>query len=290
MSKILVTGATGGFGNATINFLLQKGYYPKDISAFVRNENKAVNLESKGIKIVKGDYDDYDSLVNGFKDVEKLLFISGNDLKLRSLQHNNVINAAKVSKVKHVIYISSERKTDDETSPLNFLEKSHIITEKLLKESGLVYTILRANIYFDVIPNFIGYNVLETGVAYFIAGEGRAAFVIRSEMAEATANILLSEGHEGKEYNFSNIENYSFFDVAKAITEVTGKQITYISPSIEDYKKTLSSIKVPIEFINELIGFGQAFSNGEFDNTSSDLENLLERKPTTLKQFIQTIY
>lgn len=290
MSKILVTGATGEYGKATINFLLQKGASPSDISAFVRDENKASEFKSKGIKIIKGDYNDYDSLVNAFKGVDKILFISANDLNLRNAQHSNVISAAKESQVKHVIYTSVERKIEDGTSPLNFLEESHLNTEKWLKESGIPYTILRNNLYFDVIPNFIGDKVLETGIVYIPAQNGNAAFVLRSDMAEASANILLSDGHEGKEYSFSNIEIYSFSDVAKLISEFTGKQISYVSPSVEEYKNTLTGAGVPEEFINVLVGFAQVIAIGEFDNTSTDLENLLGRKPTTLKEFIQRVY
>ena len=50
-TSILVTGATGNFGKATIDFLLKKGIEAKNISALVRDEAKAVELAEKGIQI-----------------------------------------------------------------------------------------------------------------------------------------------------------------------------------------------------------------------------------------------
>ena len=72
---ILVTGATGHLGKATIDFLLQKGISPDNISALARSAEKATDLQTKGINVVIGNYDDYASLSAAFNGVDKLLFI-----------------------------------------------------------------------------------------------------------------------------------------------------------------------------------------------------------------------
>jgi NAD(P)H dehydrogenase (quinone) len=56
---ILVTGATGHFGNATINFLLKKGVKASQISALVRNEQSADEFKKQGVITLIGDYDNY---------------------------------------------------------------------------------------------------------------------------------------------------------------------------------------------------------------------------------------
>ena len=77
---ILVTGATGHFGKATIDFLLKKGISANSISALVRDEAKAEDLKTKGINLKIGDYDNYASLVKAFKGVDKLLLVSSSDV------------------------------------------------------------------------------------------------------------------------------------------------------------------------------------------------------------------
>ena len=290
MSKILVTGATGHLGKATVDFLLQKGIAAGQISALARDESKAADLKTKGINVITGNYEDYASLVAAFKGVDKLLFVSANDVANRTVQQENVVKAAKEAGVKHVIYTSFERKNETETSPIAIVAEAQLKTEKWLKESGLTYTILKNNLYMDFIPVFIGDKVLETGVVYLPAGKGKAGFTLRNDMAEAAANILVTPGHEGKIYDITNVETYTYDDIASAIAGITGKAIKYVSPTVEEYISTLTGAGVPAEYSGMFAGFALAQAEGEFDFVGNDLEQLLGRKPTTLKDFLKTIY
>ncbi|MCE5331612.1 MAG: SDR family oxidoreductase [Bacteroidales bacterium] len=286
---ILITGATGHFGRATIDFLLKKNIPANEITAMVRNVAKAEDLKNKGIRIKVGDYDDYSSLLSAFKGIDKLLFISGNDMQNRVKQHENAVKAAKEAGVKHIIYTSFVRKNETETSPIAMLAKAHIETEKNIKASGIPYTIMRNNFYADVLPMFLGEKVLEAGI-FLPAGDGKASFATRLDMAEAAANILTGEGHENKEYVIANDTNYSLNEVATFLSEVTGKQITYTNPTTEVYRDTLLKTGVPTDVIGMIAGFSEAVRQGELSTTKSDLGNLLGRKPTTLKEYLKSVY
>jgi len=224
-----------------------------------------------------------------FKGIDRLLLISGSDIMNRSKQQENAVKAAKEAGVKHIIYTSFVRKNETETSPLAMLGKAHIETEKNIKASGLTYTILLDNLYADILPLFMGEKVLETGI-FLPAGDGKASFATRLDMAEAAANILTSEGHENKEYILSNDTNYSFNDVATLLSEISGKQVPYISPSTEVFTETLSKAGVPMEAIAMTLGFCEAINQGEFFTTKSDLGYLLGRKPTSIKEYLKSVY
>jgi NAD(P)H dehydrogenase (quinone) len=287
---ILVTGASGQFGNAAIDFLIQKGIASNQISALVRTAEKADEFKNKGVQSAIGDYDNYASLVSAFSGVDKLLFVSGSDITKRMAQHENVINAAKEAGVNHIVYTSFQRKDESESSPLWIVAQSHIQTENLLKASGLNYTILKNNLYMDFLPGFIGEGVLDSGVIYVPAENGRVSAVLREEMAEAAASVLSSTGHENKEYDFTNTEAISYNDIAQTISEVTGKKIAYQSPSVDEYGKALSGYGVPSEVIGIFSSFAVAQSKGELDVESNDLENLLGRRPLSVKNFIRSVY
>jgi NAD(P)H dehydrogenase (quinone) len=289
MSGILITGATGFLGKATIDFLLQKGFAANQILALARSGEKAADLSAKGIRIKIGDYLDYSSLVTAFDGVEELFFISGNELSARVEQHRNVINAAKKTGVKHIVYTSGFRKNETETSPVAFLVQQHIETEKLIKASGIPYTLLLNGLYADVLPGFLGENVLETGV-FLPAGNGKAAFTVRLDIAEAAANILLTTGHENKEYVFTNTENTGLNEVAGFLGELSGKQVKYMDPSKAEYLETVTKAGLPPEYAEMLVSFSEAIEQGEFEAVNTDLERLLGRKPTSLFNYLKQVY
>lgn len=140
-----------------------------------------------------------------------------------------------------------------------------------------------------MLPMFMGEKVLVTGI-FLPAGDGKASFTIHLDMAEAAANILTGEGHESKEYVIANDTNYSLNDVTIFLSEITGKQIKYISPSTEVYTDTLSKAGVPMEYVGMIAAFSEAIKQGEFSTLKSDLEKLLGRKPTKLKDYLKSVY
>lgn len=287
---IVVTGATGHFGKAAIQSLLEKGVAPSQITAFVRNEAAAVEFTNQGIGLVNGDYDDHASLVRAFWGADKVLFVSASDINKRLGQHRNVVNAAKEAGVKHVVYTSFQRKNETPASPLWIVAETHLQTEQWLKESGLAYTILKNNLYMDFLPGFIGEKVLETGVIYVPAGNGAISAALRSDMAAAAAAILAGSGHEGKEYDFSNTESVTYTDIAQLLSALSGKAIQYVSPTPEAYSETLAGFGLPADVIGIFSSFAVAQAQDELDNASTDLELLLGRKPVSVKQFLAQVY
>jgi NAD(P)H dehydrogenase (quinone) len=253
----------------------------------VRSKEKGAELALLGVNISIGDYEDFDSLVSAFQGVEKLLMVSATDLTKRAAQHATVIKAAKVANVKHVIYTSGGRTIETPESLLWVFMKAHIETEKLLAASGLKYTILNNGLYLDTIPLFIG-DVLQSGVIYLPAGNGKMAWALRSEMAEAAAEVLVTEGHENKRYVLTNTEAYGYQDVADQISEITGIPVSYVSPTKVEFVDTLaqSGISIPEEYVSIIL----AQANGEGNFVSDDLEKFLGRKPTTLKEYLSAIY
>ncbi|RYY19499.1 MAG: SDR family oxidoreductase, partial [Cytophagaceae bacterium] len=277
MSNILVTGATGGLGRAVVDNLL-KTLSPSAIAVLVRDPAKAADLQTQGVAIKQGDYNDYASLEAAFAGVEKLFLVSSNDIPNRVPQHTNAINAAKAAGVKHVVYTSFQRKTEDGSSAAAFIAEAHLATEKLLQESGLTYTILKNALYLEVLPLFMG-PVLDTNTIYLPAGEGKVPYASRADMGAASAAVLTGAGHENQAYDFSNDTSYSFHDIAKILSDLSGKQIQYVSPTAEEFGTQMAAAGVPAGAIQMTAGFCVAIEQEEFDFPSSTLEKLLGRQP-----------
>lgn len=286
---ILVTGANGHFGSATIDFLLNKGVPANEIAALVRSEEKGTTLKEKGVQIRLGDYTNYSSMVEALKDVDRLLFISSPSVTGRTAEHANVVKAVSYSNVKHIVYTSFIRKNETSSSPLADFMQAHIATEQAIKASGVTYTIMRENCYADFIPWMIGEKVLETGI-YYPAGDTKVNWAFRGEMAEVAANILTQEGHENKDYNISGEEQISFRDIAGMLTAITGKTVSYTSPEINEYIAQKTKDGMPQRFIGIFSSFGAATAQGEFLTDNTDLERLLGRKPASVEAYLKQVY
>ena len=127
-------------------------------------------------------------------------------------------------------------------------------------------------------------------MVYLPSGDGKVAFLLRSEMAEIAANILTSEGHENEIYRISSEKAYSYGDIADMISEITGKDIKFVSPTVDEFVKTMQKAGVSEEMIGMSVGFAQAIQQGEFESVNPEISNLLGRKPVSMNDFLKQVY
>lgn len=286
---ILVTGATGNLGKATIHSLLDRGVAPNDITALVRDENKSAALKSKGVQIKIGDYEDYESLKRAFQGVDKLLLVSSSsDISKRFEQHKSVINAAKEVGVGHIIYTSFDMKSLQQ-SIMGEEVLYHAYTADYLKQIAVPYTLMDNTMYADMIPFLVGKDILSNGIST-PAGDGKTPFLPISEMAEALAVVLTTPGHENKEYIIAAETAFSFAEIADLLSDITGKTIAYHQPEVSSYIEQLIQTGASEDDAAYIARFCGAIAKGEFDTDKSDVKQLLGRSPIGLRDFLQKIY
>lgn len=290
---ILVTGATGQYGNKVLEHLLNKGVEAQHISALVRDAAKGQTLQDQGIELRVGDYADVDSLVQAFQGIDTLLLVSSNDrgaVENRTAHHLNAIQAARTAQVKQLVYTSFVTKPGFQDSAIAGFLTSHAQTEQAIRDSGLAYTILRNGIYLEMIPLFAGAQVAETGVILFPAQAGKASWVLRAELAEAAAHVLTTAGHENKTYVLANPEATSFQDIARDLSDRLGQDIRYQSPPVEEFQAILKQAGVPEAYIGLFTTWASAVAQGMMEVEDSTLATFLGRQPTTTAQFIAQVY
>lgn len=277
--KILITGATGQLGEKVIEFLM--GKLPTDsIVAGTRDtqSEKAQDLIKKGIEVRHTDFEDKDSLLEAFKGMDKVFVISTfGDVENAALQQNNVSEAAKEAGIKLMAYSSAPRADVNDF----FLAAPHLVRENIIKESGIPYVFIRNNWY---VENELAtaQNSINGAPWVTSAGNGKVGWVLRSELAEATANILATDGHENKVYELGG-KNLTQEEFVAALNEVTGKDIQVISIDDAAFKDMLKG-NVPDPAIDMMIMVQASIREGKLENHDSDLETLLGRKPATVKE------
>ena len=287
MNKILVTGATGHLGSAVIETFL-KQIPSNQISILTRKEDKQADFQANGFNAFLGSYENTEALEKAMQGIDKVLLISSGDQGDRMQEHKNVIDAARKSGVKHVAYTS--RCLTDRKTLVNQLMAEHFETEDYIINSGLEYTFFRNILYMDAIPQFIGgTSALEKGI-FLPAGEGKVSFALRSEMGEAMANVLLNTSGENKVYNFTGSTTYSFYDVAAALTQLTGKEVKYNPIETATFEVLMTQRNIPEPVIKKIVDFITDIRNNQEAAVYDDLESLLGRKPTGLKDGLKILF
>jgi NAD(P)H dehydrogenase (quinone) len=284
---ILITGATGQLGTAVITNLLKKTS-ASQIAALVRDESKAAALKERGVDIRVGSYDDRASLDKAMQGIEKVLLIAGTDEDNRLRQHQNVVDAAKKAGVQCIAYTS--RALKDRNTLANKLMEGHFQTEDYIKECGLEYILFRNILYMDTIPQFVGGGkVFDMGIN-LPTGQGRVPFALRSEMGEAIAHALLESGGDNPIYTLTGSESYSFDDVAATLTDLSGKKVSYTPAEKSVFAAQMKDRGTPELMVQRVVGFLTDTKNGQEADVSPDLENLLGRKPVSLKQGLKVLF
>jgi NAD(P)H dehydrogenase (quinone) len=291
MKHILVTGATGSLGMGVVTNLLAKTS-AKNVHALARSEEKAAPLKAKGVDVRIGDYDDYDSLLNAFKGIETLYMVSGTDVSKRIAQQDNVVNAALQAGVSHIVYTSYQRKTESPDSPIRAVAAGHLNTEAKLKGSGITYTILRHGTYAEMIPVFAGSDVLGKHLIYVPAGNGKTSFVLRHDLAEAGAIVLLDETgkYDNQSLELTGPKALSWGEVADMIGSITHLPIKYVSPSEDEYKKVATDAGVPVGYVDLFANFSKVIKAGECDTTTGTLDEVLGHKASAVETFLRAVY
>ncbi len=281
---ILIIGAAGNNGVATLDTLFSKENLDTTVRAAVRSDEKAQQLQLRypGIETVIIDLDAPETLPNALLDVTKVFLIPGN-VEHRVDHAKYVIDAAKASKnVQHIVLYSV---VGAEWEAILFA-KQFREAEKYLEASGITWTHLRT-IWFQ--ENFLGWaDGIKNGQFYFGIRDGAFAPLNIGDIGEITANILTSEGHDYKAYNITGQELLTGQDLATQFSQVTGHQVDYISPAETDTLASLLGDGWPEWQAKGVVELFEVFASNQAAVVTEDGENLLGRPLTRFSQFLET--
>lgn len=281
--KYAISAATGNFGQIVIPELL-KNIDASDVTAIVRNVDKAKKVLPAGINIEKADYTDKDALIKALKGIDKLLFISsvpGGEVS-RETQHKNVVDAAKEAGVSYIAY-TSFAKADDAKSALS---SDHKATEKMIKDSGLKYSFLRNAWYLENEASYLkaGANGQD---AVYAAGEGKIGFALEREYAVAAAKVMELDDAKNV-YEFAG-KPVTYAELGQAVKEVTGKDFEFKSVSDDEYRQSLIKSGFDEGLADVFVGMQDMMRDNELNVDSSDLPDVLGHKLTSLTDAIKEI-
>ena len=296
MTKIVITGASGNYGRIATDGLIAKGR-AADLILITRSPDKLADRAAQGCTVRYGDFDNPGTLAEAVQGADKMLLISGTRVGARVVQHKAAIDAAAAAGLEHLLYTSFIG-IDDPANPAE-VRHDHIETEKLIKNSGIAWTMLRDAHYADAMILMAGPGVMASGQWISNAGDGREAMVWRDDCAACAVAVLSGAGHEGQTYNITGPELQSFADVTALMAEITGVPLAYVPVDDAAQYAMFDAMGIPRRPVDNLevggipwnsddmVTFGQAIREGFLEICSDDVERLTGRKARSVRAMIE---
>jgi NAD(P)H dehydrogenase (quinone) len=296
LGKIIVTGASGQFGNAAAKMLLER-VPGEDLVFLSRTPEALADLAETGAHVRHADFDDPASLASAMEGGERMLLISTVRVGSRVEQHTAAVEAARAQGVKHVVYTSLLGvRTPGNPSVEGY---DHIATERMIEASGLAWTFLRNSLYAEAVATAMAIPALEAGHKPENAGDGRVPIVSRDDCVAIAVGVLTQEGHANKAYDVTGPELWTLPDAMAEVSRMAGRPIEVERVDDEGMFAYFDSLGVPrrasdivpdgpIPWASEgMVTFGQSIREGFMDIESDDVERITGRPPRTLRSVLE---
>ena len=226
--RVLVLGGTGNVGSQVTRELLARG---AEVSVLTRNPEKAKALP-RGARAVTGDLLDPGTVRSAFAGHDGVFLLNAVS-STEAHEGLMALNGATLAGVKRLAYLSVH---DVDKAPHLPHFGGKIAIEIAIKASGIPYTILRPNNFFQNDTFFkealLGYGVYPQP----IGGAGISRVDVR-DIAEAAAIALTADGHAGETYNLAGPRAWTGADTAEVWSRALGKPIAYGGDDLDAWEK-----------------------------------------------------
>ncbi|MFJ3728633.1 NAD(P)H-binding protein [Streptomyces sp. NPDC090045] len=259
---ILVTGATGNIGSALLKELHAHGVGP--LRGLTRDAARAVFPD--GVEAVEGDFAEPASLKPALKGVRSLFLVS------RLGPDADILEAARQAGVEHVVLVSS---ITVQTHPHLGPAAENLAVERLLKASGMAWTILRPT---QFASNTLMWAASISGHETVCAPYAETALpTIHPADIAAAARVALAEpGHRGRTYALTGPEPVTARQQVEAIGAVLGREISFAEISRRQAHAQMAAV------------FGAEAADAVLDVTGGDVNDELLMVRDTVAQITGT--
>ncbi len=259
---VLVTGATGKTGTATVLALTQEHSEVVRTRALVRREDhRAQALRDAGAEVVIGDMSDIRDLRRAMKGVQHAHFLAA--ISNNSLDHAvNFAVAATEARVQHVTALSQWLAASSHPSVLT--RRTWLIDQLFTWLPHADHTLINVGFFAD---NFLGGLGMASQLGTFMMplGEGTTAPISNEDIGRVVAGVLANpRPYAGRTLRPTGPEVLSGDDMARVISEVLGRPVAYTAAPANMGAKAMRAMGQPPFALAQVGHYMRDFRRGAF--------------------------
>jgi uncharacterized protein YbjT (DUF2867 family) len=262
--KVLVTGGTGMVGSEVVKALQGKA----EISVLTRDAEKAKRLPS-GVRGVVGNLLDVGTIRTVFKGFDSV-FLINTVSPTEGTEGLLGVNGIRDAGVRRIVYLSVHH-ADKAVHLPHFGLK--LLIEMAIKASGMAYTILRPNNFYQ---NDIWFKqaILEYGVYPQPLGSAGLSRVDVRDIAEAAVIGLTSSATDGKTLNLVGPELITGESSAQTWSKALGRPIKYAGDELDSWERQNLSYGMPPVVVYDFRMMFEWFQKNGLKASKQDLGEL----------------
>jgi NAD(P)H dehydrogenase (quinone) len=284
-SQLLVTGATGSTGYATIQALQGSGHH---VRALIHQEGpRADALRALGAEIIIGDQLDIDSVRAAMEDVDSAYFVF--PLHPRLLDATSYFaQAAHEAGVGAIVNLSQRTARRDSKS---HSAQNHWIAERIFDWSGIPVTHLRPTLFDEWLTyDFSIGGIVDNDVLAIPFGTGRFSPIAAQDQGRVVAAVLSDpKPHAGQTYLLDGPAEMSAADMADTLGDVLDRPIRYYDLPIADFQAAAAAIPHLGSYVGQHIGAVMVdLQDGRLAGTPTNtVEQLTGIPPMSVRDFVE---
>ncbi|MCO6491697.1 MAG: NmrA family NAD(P)-binding protein [Phaeodactylibacter sp.] len=270
---ILIIGATGNIGKNLVDTLLESR---QQLLLGVRDPAKARAAWKFRASYIHFDFNEPETFEPALSQVERCFFIAPHDDPVGSVE----VFLQHARHLKQLTFSSGRTTGGVEGKPLHAIEQR-------IWESFIPATILRPGWFMQNFTGWIGDDIRAERKIVLPAGDSKTAFIDVRDIAEAAALTLIHGGHTGHTYELVSDQAFDHYQVADMISRAIGETVAYQPMAPLDYIRRMMKKGWTRDVAEHTVDLYQLVMQGREEKTSPDLEQILERPPRRLADFIQ---
>ena len=274
---ILITGATGKQGGATLRHLAKRGGFKLRAMTRKPDSDAAKALAALGAEVVQGDLDDAASLERAFAGAWGVFSVQNTweaGVEKEEEQGKRVAKVARDKGVQHFVY-TSVGSADEGTGIPHFENKFRV--EQTIKQLGFPsHVILRPVFFMENLPSawFLNGDKLVTA----LKPETKLQMVAVDDIGKFSAKAFTdADKFKGAEIDYAG-DAVTMAEAAAALSELTGKTVTYQPIPIAAVRQNSEDFAKMLEW----------FDAGGYTADIPSLESKWGIRPITLKQWVRS--
>jgi uncharacterized protein YbjT (DUF2867 family) len=161
--------------------------------------------------------------------------------------------------------------------------------ERAVQSAGAEWTILQCSWFSQNFSESYLLNPILDGEVTLPAGSVVEPFVDADDIADVAATALTQEGHVGREYELTGPRLLSFADAVGEIARATGRSISYLPVSAQEYSTALAAQGVPDSVIDLLGYLFTEVLDGRNAHVTDGVFRALGRGPRDFRDYARTV-